>query len=209
MGALLSRLASPVSYHRGFQLALLAVAMMSSIWVVILVFMIPGFTSLRGVMSISGWANGIAGQLAWLGLIPLMFAIIALVRRPVTPSWLLPIALALALCLPAYSLLGALGLVNGDIGLFLLLQVVTGSAIGVLAAGMLPFEGRCRVVKTLLIAVGVSIAATGALWTPVVVAIAIAIILAVMTRHQRHRDAPEDAPEVARDDVASPETVGQ
>ena len=205
MGSLLSRLASPVSDHRGFQLALLAVAMMGSIWVVILVFMIPGLTSLRGVMSISGWANGIAGQLAWLGLIPLMFAIIALVRRPVTPSWLLPIALVLALCLPAYSLLGALGLVSGDSGLFLLLQVATGSAIGVLAAGMLPFEGRYRVVKTLLIAVGVSIAATVALCTPVVVAIAIAIILALMTRHQRHKDAPEGA----RDDAASPESVGQ
>jgi hypothetical protein len=201
MNRLVTRMAMPPSKRRGLQLAVIAVAMAASLWVVTLWFAV---TASAGGYDYAGSNTplAIASTLFYLAVVPLLFAILALVGRPVRPAGLVPVALLLALCQPVVTVLGVVGLLPGaDLGLALLLLVATGSSFGVVAAGLVPVDRRFRAAVMLLIAVGVSVAATAALMvlTSVGMSLIVAILLGVaiaQDRKERAHDAltPEGGP---------------
>jgi peptidoglycan/LPS O-acetylase OafA/YrhL len=195
MATLLDRMAGPPTLAQGLRLAFVAAAMTAAPLLATAWFWFAAQDgdhdyAASNVVLLVTWT------LAYLGIIPLMFAIIALLGRAVRPSWLVPTAVALALCQPIATVLAAAGALTIDYGLAFLLAITTGSAVGVLAAGLGRAGRPTPVGMTVLVAIGVSIAATAVtLVIPtVVLAIAVAILIGVVRSRGR---AP--APPVARE----------
>ena len=199
MANVLHRMASPVSQRRGLVLAVLAMIMTGAGPLASVL--------LSGVPSTPGWVLTTVSVAGALGLIPLLMAAIALVGRPVKPAWLVGVALVLVLIQPISWILESTGLLYMLHTTALLIVIATGSAAGVIAAGLVPVRDR-RIPLVLLIplivlfAAGVSIAATVIFMfrslLPLVAGV-IALLLAVEIMRHREDDA--------RDDVAIPESV--
>lgn len=136
-------------------------------------------------------ASMVGTQVTWLGMLPLLLAIMAFTRRPARPAVLLPIALALSTAQSVGYLLAMLELLPLDYTTLFALTIATGSSFGVLAIALLPDDRRGRpLVRRLLIGVGVSIA--GAILFSsftVLAALAITIMLGIELRSRRERAA--------------------
>lgn len=136
-------------------------------------------------------ASMVGTQVTWLGMLPLLLAIMAFTRRPARPAALLPIALALSTAQSVGYLLAMLELLPLDYTTVFALIIATGSSFGVLAIALLPDDRRGRpLVRRLLIGVGVSIA--GAILFSsftVLAAFAITFMLGIELRSRRERAA--------------------
>lgn len=136
-------------------------------------------------------ASMVGTQVTWLGMLPLLLAIMAFTRRPARPAVLLPIALALSTAQSVGYLLAMLELLPLDYTTLFALIIATGSSFGVLAIALLPDDRRGRpLVRRLLVGVGVAIA--GAILFSsftVLAALAITIMLGIELRSRRERAA--------------------
>ena len=189
MTKLLTLAARPVSLRRGLQLALIAVVMTASPWVATLWFAVAAIEEGYDYAT-SGVVYAITWPLAFLAVIPLLWATVALVGRPVKPSWLMPVAVALALCQPTFFVLNVMQFINLDIGTSLLLSIATGCSAGVVAAGLVGVDRSSSVGEALLVAVGVSAFMTALGGLLLLVALTIAILLAIAIRRGRTAEAP-------------------
>lgn len=199
MNRLLQRMASPVSRVGGLLLALLAVIMTSAYPVATLWFALAAIDEGYDY-AVTGVVNSITAPLTFLGVIPLLFATVSLIGRPVKPAWLMPVAVALALCQPIVTVLSIAQIVTLDIPSALLLAIATGCSAGVVAAGLVGVDRSSPVGEVLLIAVAVSITVTAFGGLLALLAITIAILLAITIRRSRSASAvPVDAPPT-RDD---------
>jgi hypothetical protein len=194
MNELLNRLASPVRPSRGLLLAILAFVMTTS--PIVATLWLQSTSSLQGDYETSGLVLAITWGLAYLGVVPLLFATVSLFARPVRPAWLMPVAVAVALVQPVVHVLSVAQVVRMDIATALLTAVVTGSSAGVLAVGLRRLESPAQLINALLTAVGVSIMATAALMvlTAALVSLTIAILLIVQIMRDRQNERRQEVP---------------
>jgi hypothetical protein len=192
------RLATPPNTQRGFQLAVLSAVMTSAPHVANLVLLLAGRGAEEYDYALSERVLDVGWVIGQLGVVPLLFAMIALVGRPVRPAGLLPVALVLALCPLVVSALGAVGPLAGEemeMGMSLveavLMTAVTGSALGVVAAGLVLVARPARFAVTLLTTVGVALAATAAFMVlnGVGMSLLVAILLRLAILRNRHDEA--------------------
>lgn len=174
----------PPSLRAGFVLGIVAVVMTSA--APLLMVLGPQLSPDQVPL-----ASMVGTQVTWLGMLPLLLAIMAFTRRPARPAVLLPIALALSTAQSVGYLLAMLELLPLDYTTLFALIIATGSSFGVLAIALLPDDRRGRpLVRRLLIGVGVSIA--GAILFSsftVLAALAITIMLGIELRSRRERAA--------------------
>lgn len=174
----------PPSLRAGFVLGIVAVVMTSA--APLLMVLGPQLSPDQVPL-----ASMVGTQVTWLGMLPLLLAIMAFTRRPARPAVLLPIALALSTAQSVGYLLAMLELLPLDYTTVFALIIATGSSFGVLAIALLPDDRRGRpLVRRLLIGVGVSIA--GAILFSsftVLAALAITIMLGIELRSRRERAA--------------------
>lgn len=174
----------PPSLRAGFVLGIVAVVMTSA--APLLMVLGPQLSPDQVPL-----ASMVGTQVTWLGMLPLLLAIMAFTRRPARPAVLLPIALALSTAQSVGYLLAMLELLPLDYTTVFALIIATGSSFGVLAIALLPDDRRGRpLVRRLLIGVGVSIA--GAILFSsftVLAALTITIMLGIELRSRRERAA--------------------
>lgn len=174
----------PPSLRAGFVLGIVAVVMTSA--APLLMVLGPQLSPDQVPL-----ASMVGTQVTWLGMLPLLLAIMAFTRRPARPAVLLPIALALSTAQSVGYLLAMLEFLPLDYTTLFALIIATGSSFGVLAIALLPDDRRGRpLVRRLLIGVGVSIA--GAILFSsftVLAALAITIMLGIELRSRRERAA--------------------
>lgn len=174
----------PPSLRAGFVLGIVAVVMTSA--APLLMVLGPQLSPDQVPL-----ASMVGTQVTWLGMLPLLLAIMAFTRRPARPAVLLPIALALSTAQSVGYLLAMLELLPLDYTTLFALIIATGSSFGVLAIALLPDDRRGRpLVRRLLIGVGVSIA--GAILFSsftVLAALTITIMLGIELRSRRERAA--------------------
>ena len=195
MANLVQRMASPLTRRWGLGLAVLAVVLTASPLVATVWFQVNRSSTGDYDYTTSNLVLSVTWFLSYLAVILLMVATVSLIGRPVRPAWLMPAALALALCQPIVNLLSYASVITLDLGVALLVALVTGCAVGVLAAGLTGVDRQGSVGVVILIGAGVAVATMAVLFVvpSVVIAVAIAILLGVAIARDAAR-TPKETP---------------